>query len=152
MHSFTKPSVGAWLRREFVPGRDVLVCVGTTSPVYTENPDHRSRLLSAVVIEPNQILEKKKIVPVESWNHSIEHHGDRWPHALTAIRAADIVGPSYPEARRVMPKSYRAFSEITNRGNVIEAQPDERASIMALEIRPLTLTVREGVAASYAGF
>lgn len=145
--SFTKPSVGAWLRREFVPGRDVLVYVGTTSPASTENPDHRSCLLSAVVIEPNQILETKKIVPVDSWNNSIEHHGDRWPHALAAIRAADIVGPPYPEARRVMPKSYRSFSEIANRGNVIEAHPDERAAIMALEIKPLTLSLREGVAA-----
>lgn len=65
---------------------------------------------------------------------------------LAAIRAADIVGPPYPEARRVMPKSYRLFSEIANRGNVIKAYPDERAAIMALEIRPLTLTLREGVA------
>lgn len=145
--SFTKPSVGARLRREFVPGRDVLVYVGTTSPASTENPDHRSCLLSAVVIEPNHVLETKRIVPVESWNHSIEHHGDRWPHALAAIRAADILGPPYPEARRVMPKSYRSFSDIANRGNVIEADPDERAAIMALGVRPLTLTLREGVAA-----
>lgn len=144
--SFTKPSVGARLRREFVPGRDVLVYVGTTSPASTENPDHRSCLLSAVVIEPNHVLETKRIVPVESWTNSIEHHGDRWPHALAAIRAADILGPPYPEARSVMPKSYRSFSDIANRGNVIEAHPDERAAIMALGVSPLKLTLREGVA------
>lgn len=63
--SFTKRSVGDRLRRDFVPGRDVLIYVGTTNPELTAQPEHRSRLLSAVVIEPNQILETRKIVPVE---------------------------------------------------------------------------------------
>lgn len=145
--SFTKPSVGTWLRKEFVPGRDVLVYVGTTNPAFTEDPDHQSRLISAVVMEPNQVLETKKIVPVESWNHAVERHGDRWPHALAAIRAADIVGPPYPHARQVMPRSYRSFADFANRGKVIEAHPDERDAIMTLEVRPLTLRLREGVAA-----
>ena len=40
--SFTKRSVGARLRQEFAPGRDMLIYVGTTNAELTENPDHRS--------------------------------------------------------------------------------------------------------------
>ena len=50
--SFTKRSVGERLRRDFLAGRDVLIYVGTTDPEMTELPEHRSRLISAVAIEP----------------------------------------------------------------------------------------------------
>jgi hypothetical protein len=61
--SFTKKPVGRRLQSEFRPGRDIVVYVGTTNPETTEDPDHRSRILSALSIEPNHILETRMIVP-----------------------------------------------------------------------------------------
>ena len=57
--SFTKPSVGRWLQAEFRPGRDILLYVGTTNPGMTKNPEHRSRIISAVSIEPKHVLKTK---------------------------------------------------------------------------------------------
>jgi hypothetical protein len=107
--SFTKPAVGKQLRDEFRPGRDVLVYVGTTDGEMTENPQHRSRLLSAVVIEPNQVLETQKIVPQESWERSITRWGNRWPFSMAAVRAVNMLGPPFPPARDVIPSAYRSF-------------------------------------------
>ncbi len=64
--SFTRPSVGVRFRKEFQPGRDVLIYVGTIGPE-TNDADHHSRFISAVVLEPNQVLETRKIVPPDEW-------------------------------------------------------------------------------------
>lgn len=140
--SFSRMSVGQQLSRDFRPGRDVLVYVGTSGPD-TENPDHKSRLLSAIVPEPNQILETRRIIPAESWAASVEAYGaDKWPHSLAVVRAADIEGPPYPFARQVIPQAYSAFAVGAGRGGVVEALNDERAAVMALAVRefPLNLT------------
>lgn len=145
--SFTKRSVGDRLRREFVAGRDILVYVGTTSTEMTRLPEHRSRLISAVAIEPNQILETRKIVPPDVWANSNAQWGDRWPHSMAVVAAANMVGPPYPAAREVIPIAYRSFAEIANRGTVVEAVGLERASVMAIEVKPIALSLREDVQA-----
>ena len=118
--SFTKHSVGDRLRREFAVGRDILVYVGTTSAEMTRLPEHRSRLISAVTIEPNQILETRNIVPAEVWAESNTIWGDRWPHAMAVLAAANMVGPPYPEAHQIIPTAYRSFAEISNRGGIVD--------------------------------
>ncbi len=145
--SFTKRSVGDRLRREFVPGRDVLIYVGTTSTEMTRLPEHRSRLISAVTIEPRQILETRKIVPPEVWANSNAQWGDRWPHSMAVLAAANMIGPPYPSAHDTIPIAYRSFAEIANRGSVVEATEAEREAVMALEIEPISLNLREDVAA-----
>ena len=50
--SFSKRTVGDYLRQEFRPGRDAIVYIGTSNPATTERPEHRQRLLSAINIEP----------------------------------------------------------------------------------------------------
>ena len=145
--SFTKRSVGQDLSRLFVPGRDVLIYVGTSNPTLTLDPDHRSRLISAVVVEPNQILETRKIVPPRDWARSVEAHGDRWPHALAVVRAADIEGPPYPKAHDVIPQAYRSFAEVGNRGQILQATGEERAAVMDLAIHPFELTLSPDVQA-----
>ena len=140
-------SVGQQLSRDFRPGREVLVYVGTSGQD-TENPDHRSRLLSAIVPEPNQILETRHIIPAESWAASIERFGaDKWPHSLAVVRAADIEGPPYPLARDVIPKAYSSFAVGAGRGGVVEALGDERVAVMALSVRELPLNFTPDVQA-----
>jgi hypothetical protein len=145
--SFTKRSVGYRLSKEFVPGRDVLVYVGTTNADLTEDPDHRSRLLSAVVVEPNQLLETRKLIPAEHWARSVEAHGDRWPHSLAVTRAASMLGPPYPNARTVIPQAYRSFASIQNRGDVVLAEGAERAAVMAEPVTELHLNLTVDVQA-----
>ncbi|WP_170285049.1 hypothetical protein, partial [Microvirga aerophila] len=140
-------SVGDRLRREFAPGRDILIYVGTTNAEMTELPEHRSRLISAVAIEPKQILETRKIVPPEVWANSYAAWGDRWPHSMAVLDAADMVGPPYPHAREVTPVAYRSFSDVANRGSIVEALGDERSAVMALPVRRITLNLREDVRA-----
>ena len=142
--SFTKRSVGDRLRRDFVAGRDVIIYVGTTTEM-TQQPEHRSRLLSAVVLEPNQILETRKIVPPESWAAKVEEFGDRWPHSMAVTQAADIVGPPYPHAHDVIPIAYRSLAEIANRGGVVEAFGSEREAVISLSAEPIHLNLREDV-------
>jgi hypothetical protein len=78
--SFTRKLVGDRLRAEYRPGRDIVIYVGTTDPKMTENPDHRSRLISAVSVRPNQILDTHKIVPETQWQATVAQFGeDRWP-------------------------------------------------------------------------
>ncbi len=143
--SFTKRSVGDRLRRDFVVSRDVLIYVGTTNPEMTQQPEHRSRLLSAVVLEPNLVLETKKIVPPESWAAAVERFGDRWPHSMAVVQAADIVGPPYPHARDVIPVAYRSLAEMANRGGVVETSGSERERVMSLSAEPIHLNLRVDV-------
>lgn len=143
--SFTRKSLGVRLQADFKPGRDIIIYVGTTNPDTTENPDHRSRLISAVSIEPNQILETSKIVPPKMWEWSKSVWGEKWEHSMAILDAALMVGPPYPEARRIAPKAYAAFAEIQNRGNIVEPVGEERHAIMALPIERVTLTLTEPV-------
>jgi hypothetical protein len=146
--SFTKKSVGDKLRRNFVSGRDVLVYVGTTNPEHTERPEHRSRLISVVSIEPKHVLETRNIVPPERWVAAVERYGgDRWPYSMAVLQAADIIGPPYPHAHDVTRFAYRSLSEMANRGSVVEVLGSERAAVKALPIHPLHLNLRKDVVA-----
>ena len=144
--SFTKKSVGDRLRAEFRPGRDVLVYVGTSNAEMTQNPAHRGRLLSAVVIQPKQVLETRKIIPPDIWQNTMNFWGkDRWPYAMAVTRATNIVEKPLPHAHDIIPLAYRSFSELANRGNVVEALDSERAAIMEIEVEEIELHLSEDV-------
>ncbi len=81
--SFAKKSVGTRLN-SFHPGHDILIYVGTLNRDATEDPAHRGRLLSAVIIQLGQIIPTKDIIPPASWAESVrvwESAGrlTRWP-------------------------------------------------------------------------
>ena len=137
--SFTRPSVGKRLANEFRPGRDVLIYVGTGNAEMTEDPAHRGRLISAVVIQPSQVLDTKKIVPTAVWEQSVARWGNRWPFAMAVVRAANLVGPPFPDAHDVVPRAYRSFADLPNRGNVVMAEGDEREQVMALDVHEIRL-------------
>src|ERR1700741_3187798 len=75
--SFSKRTVGETLQREFQPGRDAIVIIGTLNPVTTD-PQHQGRLLSVLSVEPNQILETRECIPVASWERAQRDHRGRW--------------------------------------------------------------------------
>ncbi len=140
--SYTRKNVGQRLRADFRPGRDIVIYVGTTNPKMTKDPDHRSRIISAVSIEPTQILETRKIIPEDQWLETVMEFGeDASPYSMAVLEAAVMIGPPYPEARVVIPVTYASFAEIQNRGNVIEAVGDEREAVMALSAQPHRPTI-----------
>lgn len=144
--SYTKKNVGQRLRADFRPGRDIVLYVGTTNPRMTKNPDHRSRIISAVSIEPTQILETRKIVPESQWVETVAEFGDEaWPYSMAVLDAAVMIGPPYPEARVITPTTYASFAAIQNRGNVVEAVGAEREAVMALPVRRIELHLSEPV-------
>ena len=143
--SFTKQFVGDRLRRDFVPGRDVIIYVGTTNPDTTLLEAHRSRLISVVAIEPNQVLKTRKIVPPDIWKASNASWPRRWSNSMAVTQAANILGPPYPHARDVVPNAYRSLGAFENRGSVTEASNDEREAVMALEIEPVALHLSDEV-------
>jgi len=145
--SFSKKSVATRLSA-FQSGIDILVYVGTTSPDSTEDPLHRSRLLSAVVVQPGQVLSTKEIIPPEAWQESVHHWGEnRWVHAMAVTRAAVMAGPPFPDAREVIPTAYSQIGWIENRGNLVEAVGAEREAVMDLDIEEIKLNLRPGVRA-----
>ncbi len=127
--SFSRSSVGQLLRQEFVPGRDVVIYVGTSNKELTRNPDHRSSLIASVVIEPSQLLETRKMISSEYW----DSFGNRWPLAMPVLAAASLIGPPFPSAREIAPIAYANFGKVENRGGIVEAIGSEREAIMDLE-------------------
>jgi hypothetical protein len=134
--SFSKRTVGEFLQREFQPGRDIIVYVGTGNPLTTEDPRHRQRLLSAVSVEPNQILETRECIPAESWELAQRDYRGRWFWSFPALNIFDI--QDFPSAYDVIPKSYRLLGQIVNRGNVVSVEPDERESILSVQVVPVS--------------
>ena len=144
--SFTKPSVGRRLQAEFRPGRDILLYVGTTNPGMTKNPEHRSRIISAVSIEPKHVLKTQRIVPDWQWAETVAEFGEEaWPHSMAVLDAAVMIGPPFPEARVVTPATYSSFAAVQNRGNVMEATGAEREAAMALPVRRIELNLAQPV-------
>src|SRR5580704_819913 len=145
--SYSKRTVGEFLQREFQPGRDAIVYVGTSNPLTTEDPQHRQRLLSAVSVEPNQILETRECIPPESWERAQRDFRGRWFWSYPALSIFDIEG--FPSAYDVIPKSYRLLGLIVNRGNVVEVDPDERESVLDVVLIPVSF-VRPSGASKFA--
>ena len=144
--SFSRRSVGDRLRHEFIPGRDVMIYVGTQNRELTLNPDHRGRLIAAVVIEPSQILETRKIVPASAW----AERGERWPHSMAVVNAATLFGPPFIHAHDIVPIAYRQFANVENRGGVVLAEDGERLLVRGLEAYPLPIHLSPEVQA-YVG-
>jgi hypothetical protein len=144
--SYTKKTVGQRLQMDFRPGRDIAIYVGTTSAETTEDPAHRSRLISAVSIEPNHILKTSLIVPAEQWVQTVARFGENpWPYSMAVLDAAIMTGPPFPEARLLTPRAYAALGDMENRGNVVEAIDDEREAVMALPVHRFELHLAEPV-------
>ncbi|WP_428394420.1 hypothetical protein [Lichenicoccus sp.] len=141
--SFSRPSVGEMLRQDFIPGRDVMIYVGTLNRELTENPDHRSRLIASVVIEPSQVLETRRIISREYWSE----YGERWPLSMPVLSAAVMNGPPFPKAHDIIPDAYSRFGKVENRGGVVEAIDKEREAVRALNVVTLELHLSSDVQA-----
>jgi hypothetical protein len=134
--SFSKRTVGESLQKQFQPGRDAIIIVGTSNPQLTEDPQHRQRLLSAMSVEPNQILPTMECIPAESWERAQKNHRGRWVWSLPALNMFDIEG--FPSAYDLIPKSYSLLGLVVNRGNVVEIErEEERKAVLDVALIPV---------------
>ena len=141
--SFTKKSFGDKVRKAFKPGRDVLVYVGTKG-IDTLDENHRGRLLSAVVVEPNQILKTEDVVSPQVWEQSVAKYGSgQWTFAMPVTKAAQFKARPLPLASDFAPSAYSSLGK-SNRWTIAEAIDGERIAVMgcAVELMPLKLTTQ----------
>ena len=97
-------------------------------------------------MEPNHILETRKIVPADVWAATVVKWGENpWPYSMAVIDAALTLGPPFPDARALAPKAYASFGAIENPGNVVEATGNERTAVMALPIQRIALRLSQPV-------
>ena len=145
--SFGRKSVGEKLRTEFQPGRDVLMYVGTSAN-HTRDPAHRSAVLSAIVVQPEHMIDTSRAIPADVWARSAAKHGDnRWRYSFAITEAANVQGPPYPLARKIIPEAYGTMGKGSNRGSVVQATNYERAAIMGLPATRVSLTQTPDVSA-----
>ncbi len=147
--SFSKKSAEEMLRG-LMPGRDILIFVGTSGR-QTEKPEHRSRLLQAVTVDPYQVFETRQLVPAERHHLLTDEKGrPRWPHSLKFLRSADFTGPELPKAREIIPSGYRRLGS-ERRVGVVKLDGAERDAVMRLEVEERQITRYFGVMTPGAG-
>lgn len=137
--------VGPFLQAEFVAGRDVLIYTGTSTNK-TLHPDHRKRLLSAVVVDPTRMYPTLDLVPRDSAQRWGNEDGRRWPEAMKAIVATEIATRPFPAAADVAPNAYRTLG-LPPRNLPSEVRADERTAIMRLAISRVELGLSEATVA-----
>jgi hypothetical protein len=130
--SFSKRSVGDYLRQEFRPGRDAIIYVGTGKVATTEKPEHRQRLMSAINIEPQQLLETRDCVPGKSWEEAQRNFRGRWWWSMPALHIWQFEG--FPLAHDVAPATYSQLGIFRNFGNLVEGVGDEREAVLRLPV------------------
>lgn len=143
--SYSKRTVGKKFRAEFEAGRDMLIYVGTTSSDTTKDPDHQSRLLSAVVVHPGPDMATAALIPPEVWASTSALFRNRWQYALSVVRAADMIGPPFPDAYKVVPTAYSLLGNPANFGTTVEVTGDERAAVMALDVSEIKFNLPKRV-------
>lgn len=142
--SFSKRTVGELLRREFRPGRDIILYVGTSSPKTTKDPRHRQRIMSAVSIEPQHIVETRDCIPAEAWEAAQQEFRGRWFWSMVALEIWDV--EDLPLAYDVAPLTYRQLGLMMNRGNVVRAVAEEQNALLNLRIKKVQFVVPQKAA------
>ena len=135
--SFSKQSVGRRMRGIYDPARDFVIYVGTTNPVNTPDPAHRSRLLSQVSMDLRAEYKTRDLIPPESWTWSQKEHGDRWMYAFAITRAWTLGG--FPAAYEYTPRAYRQLGNPANFGGFVQIDAQECEAIGGLEVNSIAL-------------
>ncbi|HWR14153.1 MAG TPA: hypothetical protein VN577_04965 [Terriglobales bacterium] len=138
--SFTRQSIGRKLRALMNPARDVVIYVGTSDERFTRDAAHRRRLLSVLRVEPHHIRATEDLVPAESWDEARTNYPGRFLYSFPVLQAWDF--DPYPLAPEVAPLAYRSLGW-PNQGDVVEVGPEEKASLLQLPIRELTLQLQD---------
>jgi hypothetical protein len=85
------------------------------------------------------------LVPPEVWAETSREFRGRWQYALSVIRAADISGPPFPDAHRLVPTAYSLLGHPANFGTTVEVVGAERAAVMDIEISEIKFNLPKRV-------
>jgi hypothetical protein len=116
--SFSKRSVGDYLKAQYNPKQDFIVYAGTTDPKRTEDPEHRQRRLSLRITEPGEPIPTEQLVPWKSWQNALEKHNKNWPYSFGVKAAWNFCEP--PWAHTITPAAYSALGDPRYCGGVTE--------------------------------
>lgn len=143
--SFSSRKVASDFAQSFRRGRDFVLAVGTSDPASTEDPSHRSRVLSAATLEPRAPIGTNQVVPPTHWEAAVAKWGRKWEWSLPVAEAFDFA--PYPDARRVMPTTYASLGYIANLGRCVSVDPGDLEALLDLPLMPVELALRDGVRA-----
>lgn len=141
--SFSSRKVAGDFAQGFRRGRDFVLAIGTSDPSSTEDPAHRSRVLSAATLEPKAPIGTNQVVPPADWEAAVAKWGPKWEWSLPVVAAYDFA--PYPEARRVMPATYASLGNMANLGRCVSVDPDDSEALLDLPLVPVDLTLRDAV-------
>ncbi len=146
--SFSSRKVAGDFAQGFRRDRDFVLAIGTSDPASTEDPAHRSRVLSAVTVEPKAPIDTDQIVPAADWEAAVAKWGRKWEWSLPVIEAYEFA--PYAEARRVMPATYASLGNMANLGRCVSVSPDDLETLLDLPLVPVDLVLRAAVRAVVA--
>jgi hypothetical protein len=138
--SFSSRKIASDFASGFRRGIDFVIYIGTTDPTSTENPAHRSKVLSAITFEPNAPISTEEIVPPEAWQESIEKWGIRWEWSLPVTEGFEF--DPFLDARTMMPATYARLGSLQSLGRCIPIEADELAVLRAAAVVRRPLRVR----------
>jgi len=136
--SFTLPPLKSYLDQHYQPGYDFILLTGTAGQ--DTEPDHRGRLLSALMIDLTKSYRTEEIVPPETWRLAQEKYPGQWEFSLGVVGAWSFIPP--PPSASVLPRSYPSMGQYPYRGSVREIEPEERELIMGLQITEESLPLQ----------
>lgn len=124
------------VQRYYQPINDFILTVGTSTKE-TEDPEHRSRLLSLVVVDKTKVFPTKACVSPKEWTWADTKHPGQWENAFKIIRAWSVVG--LPRAADIVGASYSKMGHSVNRGNILQISESEKQELLNINIAPLPL-------------
>ncbi|HEX3365773.1 HNH endonuclease [Phenylobacterium sp.] len=131
--SFTHRKIADDFTQHFNSQRDFVLVVGTSDPKSTENPAHRSRVLSVATLNENGPTATQDVISELAWKQAVQKWGrPRWEWSLGVVASFDFA--AFPEARRVMPQTYSALGYLGNLGRCVRVHEDDLAGLLDLPL------------------
>lgn len=137
--AFSNPQVKTRIDRNYQAGRDFILYTGTGG-VETENPEHRSRLLSVVRLDKTQSRPTEQLIPAASWQWAQDKYPGKWQHAFAVLEGWSLV--ERPLASDLLPNSYSKIGEFPFRGSVLRIDDAEKQRLLDLQVERVDLPYR----------
>ena len=140
--SFSLPPLVGWLNRHYRPESDFIVYTGTGG-TETPVPQHRSRLLSILMIDLMKTYRTEQLIPAESWRWAEQHYPGQWQHAFWVVDGWHFT--DLPLSSSIVPREYQKIGRYPHRGMVVEITGRDREHLLRLNISHLTLSRKAAV-------
>jgi hypothetical protein len=138
--AFSSLRVKTEIERNYRAGLDFVLYTGTSGPE-TEQPEHRSRLLSLVRVDLLQTWRTEQLVPTASWQWARDNYPGQWEYAFGVIDGWSIV--ERPPSAEMLPESYAKMGRFPFRGSVVRISEAEKQQLLDLRLEHVVLPNRQ---------